>query len=291
MWRGLQVLQVCARSGRLQKEPAQTEVRATFTSSEARILMNRLVPVTVWALKPLDPKRATVPFRRAFTLIELLVVIAIIAILAGMLLPALARAKSKARQTGCLSNLRQIGLGFALYFNDSGDRFPDRRDLKQTLPGGFKPWNDWPLSDPRAGWAAIVLSNEITARDVWSCPSVLNSPVGKAVQCVQVTSSASNAPVTRYWLWRFDKVTDPIELDNLWGKSMEQVLPDLRAANNPVIGQPSSTSEVELTVDPYFPGDKTALPPEMRGLAAHPKGMNRLMLDTHVEFARDKRLR
>lgn len=227
--------------------------------------------------------------RRGFTLIELLVVIAIIAVLAAVLFPVFSRAREKARQTACTSNLRQIGTAFALYAQDNDELLPDRRELKNALPGGYRPWTTWPPSDPRGGWAAVVLDPYVRNRGLWSCPSLVGTDLGTAVQVEQAAGSAPGAALSRYWLWRFDRPDDPVPLDNFWGKNELQATEDLRAANNPQAGMPDGPADAELAVDPYFPRTIPTAPAALRGRAVHFGGRNRLFLDGHVKYLRDVR--
>jgi prepilin-type processing-associated H-X9-DG protein len=138
---------------------------------------------------------------------------------------------------------------------------------------------------------ALVLSNHLANDKIWFCPNFSSPQLQVLPQATQLSRSNDPASSVTYWFWRFDRIDDPVPLDNFWSKTVAQSIVDLAAANNPQAGQPTSASEVELSVDPYFPNTISALPAEVRGVSVHPKGRNVLYLDSHTAFVRDTRLK
>ncbi len=142
--------------------------------------------------------------RSGFTLIELLVVISIIAILAGMLLPALAKAKAKAQSIICLNNNKQLCLAWRLYSEDSTDRIPGAKEWEvaptQIQPDWANATNWLSLIDrtAEANWnadkyikASVIWPYCGGAQAIWRCPSDKSTGINNLGQTVPRIRSMS----------------------------------------------------------------------------------------------------
>jgi len=131
--------------------------------------------------------------RRGFTLIELLVVIAIIAILAAILFPVFARAREKARQTSCLSNLKQIGLAHQMYAQDYDEMFLAGRYNAECMFGHYHDLGGNNSINDYYGWFNHIYPY-INNTQVYRCPSQ---------QWTTCTSGGEVARITNAYLFNY----------------------------------------------------------------------------------------
>jgi prepilin-type N-terminal cleavage/methylation domain-containing protein len=218
--------------------------------------------------------------RGGFTLIELLVVIAIIAILAGMLLPALARAKGQSLKTKCISNQRQIGYAFNFYTDDFNDQYPLHDGWAAT---GGKFWSNAIVTGNAANYGGRVAETNRPLNKYLSAPDIFQCPGDKG-------DSLNDPKKTCYLSWGNSYLVQ-------WSGDafrVKKVTGNVREPRNSYAGTPSKTSDFSIRpatkiIQGDWPWHANRSTTDKRTIWHNYKGKryeNMLFADGHVEFYR-----